>query len=230
MKKCQKIQYLIISDIHLSSPVSRSDKAIEILEKYEPDTLIINGDLIDSENLTRLKKHDWSFLSKIRKLTKRHRVVVVKGNHDGGILDFLGELLGLDIVDNFDFDIGMKRYHVVHGDRFDNWISERPFLVAVASGFHYWMQKLGGKKQRFALFLKHRVKKYLRCTDKVKRLSFEYCQKHGYDALIAGHTHFPEYEVTDEIEYWNSGCFADADGKNSYITIDHLGKVELKYT
>lgn len=230
MKNRLKLKYLIVSDIHLSSPVSRSDKATEILEKYEPEVLIINGDLIDSEHLTRLKKHDWAFLTQVRKLTKRHRVVVVKGNHDGGILDFLGELLGLDIVSHFDFEIGVKKYHVVHGDRFDNWTSEKPFITEFASSVYYWFQKFGGRKQRIALFLKHHTKKFLRCTDKVKLLSFEYCKKHGFDGLIAGHTHFAEHEVTEGVEYWNSGCFAEAEGKNSYITVDMMGSIQLKYT
>lgn len=228
MKK-QKVKFLIISDIHLSSPVSRSDKASEILNLYEPETIIINGDLIDSEHLTRLKKNDWKFLSNIRKLTKHHRVLLVKGNHDFNILDFLGELLGLDVVEHFSFTLDKKKYYVVHGDLFDNWISDRPIITEIASFIHLWFQKLGGRRQKIALFLKHASKKYLRCTDKVKQKSYEFCKKHGYDGLISGHTHFPEYEIKEDIEYWNSGCLSDADGKNSYIIINFDNKIEIKY-
>ena len=229
MKSKLKLKYLILSDIHLSSPVSRSDKAVEVLDQYDPDTLIINGDLIDSEHLKRLKKHDWTFLSKLRKLSKHHKVVVIKGNHDGKILDFIGELIGLDIVESCDIEIGKKKYHVVHGDKFDNWIRESPVISEIATGIHYWFQKLGGRKQQIALFLKRSTKKYLRCTDKVKKISIAFCQKLGYDGIIVGHTHFCEHEVIDNFEYWNSGCFAEADGKNSYITVDELNKIEIKY-
>jgi UDP-2,3-diacylglucosamine pyrophosphatase LpxH len=229
MKEKIKINYLILSDLHLSSPVSRSDKALEILDQYDPSTLIINGDLIDSEHLKRLKKHDWAFLSKLRKLSKTHKVVVIKGNHDGKILDFIGELIGLDIVDNYDIEMGETKYHVVHGDRFDNWIRERPIISELASSIHYLFQKMGGKKQRVALFLKHTTKKFLRCTDKVKRTAIDFCKKNYYNGIIVGHTHFYEYEKIDDLEYWNSGCFAEADGKNSYITINRLNQIEIKF-
>ena len=229
MKDKLKLKYLILSDLHLSSPVSRSDKAVEILDQYEPDTLIINGDLIDSEHLKRLKKHDWAFLSKLRKLSKNHKVVVVKGNHDGKILDFIGELIGLDIVDHYDIEVGDKKYHVVHGDKFDNWIRERPIISELAAYIHYLFQKMGGREQRVALFLKHTTKKFLRCTDKVKRTSLDFCRKNSYNGVVVGHTHFQEYEKVDEIEYWNSGCFAEAEGKNSYITIDRLCRIEIKF-
>ena len=223
------IKYLIISDIHLSSAVSRSDMAMKVLDMYDPTTIIINGDLVDSEHLKRLRKNDWKFLSKIRKLSDDHKIIVVKGNHDGGILDLLGDLLGLEVVKHTVIVLGEKKYYVVHGDQFDDWISERPWMAEIGTALYYWFQKLGGRKQRIALFLKHYTKTFLRCTDKVKRLSHDFCLKHGYNGLIAGHTHYAEHEISGGVEYWNSGCLADADGKNSYIVINNNNTIEIKH-
>ena len=75
------IHTLIVSDIHLGTCVSQKDKFLKVLD-LNFKTLIINGDLFDNYSFHRYDKKDWKILSKIRKLTKTHNVVLVQGNHE----------------------------------------------------------------------------------------------------------------------------------------------------
>ena len=77
-----KINTLIISDLHLGTPVSQSEKILKVLLS-DFDRLIINGDLFDNHSFVRYKKQDWKILNKIRKLSKTKEVILVEGNHDG---------------------------------------------------------------------------------------------------------------------------------------------------
>jgi len=47
---------LVISDVHLGSPVSRVKSLAKVLKSEKYDHLIINGDLFDSSAIHRYKK------------------------------------------------------------------------------------------------------------------------------------------------------------------------------
>jgi len=92
----QKINILIMSDIHLGSDLLRVKKAIETLNKYEFKKLILNGDIFDDLNLKRLGHEHWEVLTKIREISRVAEVVWVIGNHDGDP-KILSDLMGVKI-------------------------------------------------------------------------------------------------------------------------------------
>ncbi len=44
---------LVISDVHLGSPVCRTDSLLKVLSEEKYDKLIINGDLLDNDYFQR---------------------------------------------------------------------------------------------------------------------------------------------------------------------------------
>lgn len=64
-----------ISDLHLGSDACQVKKLEVFLENIENRTrkLILNGDVFDSLNFSKLKKHHWHILSKIRKYPRKWR-------------------------------------------------------------------------------------------------------------------------------------------------------------
>ena len=82
-----KDNVLVVSDIHLGSPVSKVKALAKVLKNEKYSHLIINGDLFDSKNIHRYKKGHWNILSLIRKVSKYY-CNNVKGK-DSGIVDFI---------------------------------------------------------------------------------------------------------------------------------------------
>ena len=73
---------LVISDIHLGSPVSKVKSLAKVLKNEKYDHLIINGDCFDSKYIERYKKRHWNILSLLRKISKKKKVTFILGNHD----------------------------------------------------------------------------------------------------------------------------------------------------
>lgn len=79
---------VVISDIHLGSDNCQAKYLVHFLEAIRRGArptrrLILNGDVFDSIDFRRLKKHHWGILSEIRKLSDELEVVWINGNHDG---------------------------------------------------------------------------------------------------------------------------------------------------
>jgi UDP-2,3-diacylglucosamine pyrophosphatase LpxH len=80
-----KNDIIIISDLHLGSHICQSQKLLRFLQSIELRTqhLIINGDLFDNWNFTRLLDTHWQILKTIRKVSEKIKVTWIAGNHDG---------------------------------------------------------------------------------------------------------------------------------------------------
>jgi UDP-2,3-diacylglucosamine pyrophosphatase LpxH len=82
----KKVEALFISDVHLGSKGSNSEKLLSILKEHDPEYLFIVGDFIDGWLLK--KRHYWTqdFTNVIRKILSYSKngtkVVYVTGNHD----------------------------------------------------------------------------------------------------------------------------------------------------
>lgn len=221
---------IIISDIHLGSGVCQAKKFREFLssiheEEIQTDELIVNGDLFDSWDFRRLKGSHWKILSKMRQVAKSKRVVWIRGNHDGPS-EMISHLIGIDFLDEYDFDSGGKRYLVLHGDIFDDFISEYPVLTRFADQAYRFLQKLGGRSD-LAFMAKKSSKTFLRCSELVKQKAKIYAQYKSADVVCCGHTHMQEKDLKGNVEYYNSGCWTEKDCH--YILIDDGQSSIVKY-
>jgi hypothetical protein len=220
----KKINTIIISDLHLGTPVSQRDKILKVLS-YDFDRLIINGDLFDNHSFSRYKKNDWKILEKIRKLSKHKEVIFVEGNHDG-CSEFIAGITGMQMVPNYQFYIDDIKFYCEHGHQYDKWTQEKPLLTEFFTGIYYYIQLLQ-KNQKISRKLKSMSKSWIRAKDII---ADGFIKKHGkkFDFIFAGHTHNPEtrYCKDHECWYYNSGSFCDE--PCHYLLIDKHGDVTLK--
>lgn len=201
------VDAIVISDLHLGSDVCLAKELIAFLKviKHKTKKVILNGDIFDNHNFAKLKKNHWKILRQLRKITNDIQVIWVVGNHDGPS-DLLACFTGLHIANEYEFVSGEKRILVVHGDRFDHFISDYPWLAWFAETIHRFCQKISYK---FSRWLKLQSKSYLHCSDVVEKRAFQHAIKRSFDAILVGHTHLACYSEQNNVEYFNSGSWTE---------------------
>jgi len=218
---------VIVSDIHLGSDVCQSKKMAEFLGLIEhgqikTKELIVNGDLFDSWDFRKLKGSHWKVLSRMRSLAKTTHIVWINGNHDGPA-EIISHLIGVDFVEEYRLSSGGRSILVLHGDKFDNFIADHPFLTKMADKI-YRMIQLADKSFYLAKLAKKSSKTFLRCSDQIKERAMTYARRRGADVVCCGHTHLPTEDTSSDVSYYNGGCWTEA--PCSYIAIEK-GSVKI---
>lgn len=218
---------IIISDIHLGSKVCQSKKIIEFLNLIESEqiltkSLIINGDLFDSWDFRKLKKNHWKVLSKIRSLSKKIHLVWINGNHDGPA-EAISHLIGVDFKEQYIIRSGDKNIMILHGDKFDKFISKYPTIASMADFIYKIIQKIDPSFY-LARLAKKSSKTFLRCSELIKEKAKTYAKAYKCQIVCCGHSHLELVCKNDGIEYYNSGCWTES--PCHFITIKN-GEVSL---
>jgi UDP-2,3-diacylglucosamine pyrophosphatase LpxH len=213
---------IIISDIHLGSTSCQAEAVWGFLSDL-PHTqrLVINGDLLEGTEYRLAKKH-WRVLSKLRKLSDRLELVWVRGNHDPDA-DHLAHLLGAAYVDEYQFRSSAAQVLCVHGDAWDNFLTDHPLVSYLADWCYLGLQRLS---RRLALKAKRRSKTHLRCAQKIEDGAVAYARKLGCAVVCCGHTHHALTRQAGDIRYCNSGCWTDV--SSAYLAVS-AGQVELRH-
>jgi UDP-2,3-diacylglucosamine pyrophosphatase LpxH len=218
------MEYTIVSDWHIGSEVCQRDKIIQFLKMLNTKTLILNGDIIDINHVKRLTKKDWKILSLLRKHSKHTEIIYIRGNHDSEISEILSELLGFKFKKEYDLTINNIKYHIIHGDYFDSFISDFWLLTEIASGIYYWIQRFDSKQQILARSIKRTSKMFTKCCNDVMIKAEKYAELKNYNYIVCGHTH--RHSQIPNTRYINTGCFTEIEC--SYLEIDATGKPTLK--
>jgi UDP-2,3-diacylglucosamine pyrophosphatase LpxH len=215
---------LVISDVHLGSPVCKTDSLIKVLNDQKYDRLIINGDLLDNNYFQRYKKNHWKVLELIRKISKKKEVILICGNHDRNS-ETLSRILGIEFVNQYEMEINYKHFLFLHLDMFDTFISSYGLLTTIAEKIYYFFQTI---HKPLATWLKRSSKTFLQVKDKIKYKALEYIHNTQYDAIFGGHVHYAEeyHCIKTNKSYYNTGSFCDS--PSHYIIIDGDGEVNLK--
>lgn len=217
---------LVVSDIHLGSPVSKVTSLIRVLKNEKYHTLIINGDLLDNKYISRYNKKHWKVLSIIRRISKKKKVVFIKGNHDIKS-NFLVRILGLNFIERYECKIGEKNFLFMHFQQFDPFIFKYPLITHLAEQAYYFFQWIDRSK-KLARFLKRNSKSFLNIRFNIRSKALYHIKTTKYDAICGGHIHYAESYVCPDSgkEYHNSGSFCD--DPCHYLLIDSKGNVKVK--
>jgi UDP-2,3-diacylglucosamine pyrophosphatase LpxH len=219
---------VIISDLHLGSDNCQARNLVAFLDRIvhgETRTwrLILNGDVFNSIDFRRLKKHHWRVLSQLRKLSDHLEIIWICGNHDGSA-EVVSHLLGVTVAEEYVLVSGGRRILVLHGHRFDEFIDNHPILTSVADRVYSFLQKLD-REHYWAKLAKKSSKTFLRCTRLIEEKSRLYAAGLGCAAVCCGHTHVATANRSGEVHYFNSGCWTEV--PCSYLTVQD-GHVELR--
>jgi len=217
---------VILSDLHLGSPACQAIPLSLFLQRfvsgsYRTKELILNGDVFDSMDFRRLKKHHWKVLSLLRKLSDSVRITWVCGNHDGPS-EIISHLLGVTVVDYHTVRSGRRSALVLHGHQFDEFVEEHPGITWLADTLYRFLQRID-QTHRVARFAKTNSKVFLRCAEKVRLGAVEYAREYSASMVCCGHTHHAEI-VEGAIQYANSGSWTES--PCTYLSVSN-GSVRL---
>lgn len=201
---------LVISDLHLGSRVCQARLLEEFLEwaVHYGRMLIINGDIFDDLNFTRLTKRHFACLRIIRRNSDRDdfRIVWVRGNHDGPA-DIVSHIVGVEILDEYVYRNGRVELLILHGDQFDTFVTEYPWLTGLGSGLFRYIATW--TPHRAARWIRRISKRWQRNSKAVEHRAIEYARSRGFRLVTCGHTHRPLTAEVDGVLYVNSGTWTD---------------------
>jgi len=215
------IEAIIISDLHLGSDVCQTHGITSFLEKINNGTiltneLVLNGDVFNSLDFRRLKKKHWNILELLRKISKHKKIVWICGNHDGPNT-LVSHLLGIETKEEYIIESGDKKILVLHGDRFDRFITKHPLLTSIADFFYRLIQKID-----YTFIVAHKIKNasktFLRCVELIRSRAIDYALDKNCCTVCCGHTHRVDDVTEKNIRYLNSGCWTEY--PCHYITVD----------
>ncbi len=203
------MKILFLSDLHLGSPLFKSeDKILSLLEE-EYDKIIFVGDIIDvwENNLVCIVCHNQDLLKKINSL---NNVIIVKGNHDPDLHSLESVFYKKYINDSFELELDGKRILIIHGDEFDRLVTKYSWLAKLLFPIHWFLERFGINlkgwfRELYCSISSKRDKKYY--NELVLNMEKELFNKYKdlYDCVVVGHTHLPKIIQEDNFTYVNCG-------------------------
>ncbi|MHC2991742.1 phosphoesterase [Pontibacter sp. HJ8] len=224
MAKKRKVEVAVISDVHLGTYGCHSKELLAYLKSIQPETLILNGDIID---IWQFSKSYWpaSHMRVIKHLmgliAKGTKVYYITGNHDEMLRKFVGFQLGsFQVVNKLVLELDGKRAWMFHGDVFDvtmqhsKWLAKLgahgyDLLILLNRVVNFFCLKLEREKVQLSRNIKNRVKSAVKFINDFEKTASDIAISKGYDYVVCGHIHQPELrEIQNEegsVTYLNSG-------------------------
>jgi UDP-2,3-diacylglucosamine pyrophosphatase LpxH len=233
-ERASRLPTLIISDVHLGSPICRAEDLCRLLEVESPGRLIINGDLLDHYDFRTFGAPHWRLLSTLRELSRRIEVVWVLGNHDmqKGVQAF-AQMLNVRIAHAYRWEQFMNGITIeclaLHGHQFDAFMLRNPLVSAMADTVYRWIQQNTMVTRRVLKYLKKSSKQWIRNSISVREGAFNAAKEAGAGFVCCGHTHAPEVVMSEErdVVYMNSGDWVH---EATYIRVDDDGPMLLTWS
>lgn len=222
----EHVHTLILSDLHLGSPVSRAGAVIATLNTFSFEQIILNGDVFDSLDFSRLPKRHWKVLSRIRKLTSPERPMTeawVRGNHDLGIIDVMSHLVGIPVFTEYQWTHRGRSYLAIHGDQFDSIMGSSPVITRWLGLLHHPLRALDPENRHVVAWLLKRVASWRRESARVMNGAVRHARRRAVQTVICGHTHEAANLNVDGIHYLNGGSWTQ--DPCSFVTIGDQGPV-----
>ena len=226
MKKHEKrkLEYVVISDIHLGTYGCKATELLNYLKTIEPKVLILNGDIIDiwQFNKRYFPKAHMNVIKHITSLLSNGTdVYYITGNHDEMLRKFKGfQLENFKILNKLILTIDDKKAWIFHGDVFDvtmkhsKWLSKLGGkgydMLIILNTFINWISKLFGYgKLSLSKKIKNSVKSAVKFINHFEETVSDIAIDNNYDYVICGHIHQPEIREISNLKgsttYLNSG-------------------------
>lgn len=225
----RELQLLVISDVHLGTFGCHAKELLHYLKTVNPQTLILNGDIIDMWNFSK-NYFPASHMDVLRHIMKMAslgtHVIYITGNHDEMLRKYTDLQLGnFEIVDKLLLTIDGKKTWIFHGDVFDSSTkgyakilaklgSKGYDLLILINRFINWGLHLVGKeKMSISKKVKDGVKKAVAFVSDFESTAAEIAIEKEYDFVVCGHIHMPQIKevITEKgsVTYMNSGDWVE---------------------
>lgn len=223
MKK-RNVELVIISDVHLGTYGSHAKELNNYLASIKPETLILNGDIIDAWQF-RKSYFPKSHLKVIQRIigmaSKGTKVYYITGNHDEILRKFSDMNMGnFSLVDKLVLDLDAKKAWIFHGDVFDTSVQHSKWIAKLGGmGYDYlilcnrfvnWcLARFGREPYSFSKRIKASVKKAVKFISDFETTATDLAIEKKYDYVICGHIHEPKIIKKENKQgatlYLNSG-------------------------
>ncbi len=238
--------HYFVSDIHLGSGNTPEQRRVErlflnFLTQIEKDaeTLFLVGDIFDFwfEYKEVVPKGFVRVLGRLAELSdKGVRVVMLTGNHDMWVDDYLTQECGIEIYTKPQtFSLAGKGLFVAHGDNMN--INGKPILRLMNSMFRSKRLRRVASAiihpnhfVRFGKWWSGKSRKSHGVQD-IKVLqplidyAINYGMNHDIDYFVFGHMHYPADIPAPQRTLFMGDWHTSA----NYIALDNNGKIELKF-
>jgi len=224
----RKLDVSVISDVHLATLASKAKPLLQYLKSIQPQTLVLNGDIIDSWRFSRNyfpKAHLKVIRQLVKMIEKGVQIVYITGNHDDVFRKFNNTRLGnFSIVNQLELNQANQKVWIFHGDVFDHIIHHSPWLAkfgAAAYGlltvFNKMVNKVlrafGGADMILYKSMKDRILKEKKVLTNFEKAIGRAALSKNVDLVICGHTHIPvDKTISSEngqIRYINCGDWVE---------------------
>ena len=221
------VRAVFISDIHLGTRSAQAERLIDFLRHCEADLIYLVGDIIDFWRVKRgphwPQTHNDVVQKLLRRVRKGVRLVLVPGNHDEALRDYIGLRFGgieihRDIVHTTKKG---RRYCVLHGDEFDVVVRTARWLAYLGDhGYEFalwlnnplnWLRRhLGLGYWSLSAYLKCRVKRAVAFIGAFEETVALETRRRGLDGVICGHIHHASDRRFGGIHYLNCGDWVES--------------------
>ena len=203
---------LIISDIHMGSPLFKSSQFLMNLLDDPFENVFILGDILDvwRDSLEDIEHEYEALIRRINNKARECNVTIVKGNHDPDISTLKMVFNRCNVHEKYAYlnDDTI----LLHGDQYDHMILKHSWLAKIVYCAHKFFSKFGINvretfRDLFFSIASKRGKNYFK--DLALDVEKEACKEHKgkYKNIVMGHTHLPKvYVDKDEgFRYVNCG-------------------------
>ncbi len=220
----RQLEVVVISDVHLGTFGCRAKELYKYFKSINPDTLILNGDIIDIWQFRKSyfpKSHLKVIKEIIAMAAKGTQVHYLTGNHDEMLRKFSDATFGnIHLSDKLILNVGSEKAWIFHGDIFDasiqnaKWIAKLggwgyDLLITINGVSNWCLEQMGKERYSFSKAIKNSVKKAVTYISNFENTAAELAIDQGYDYVICGHIHQPQMRLVKNKEgecmYLNSG-------------------------
>ena len=240
-REIRRVRALFISDVHLGMKPTRVSQLIDFLRWHDADAIYLVGDIVDGWRLSK----SWHWPAEYHELVQLMlskaaagtRMIVIPGNHDEFLRDYLGTYFGeVEFVDRTVHTTAQgKTYLVIHGDQFDVVVMNAKWLAFVGDwayraalriniGINWIRRRLGLSYWSLSAWAKHKVKNAVSVIGRYEEaLSLE-ARESGVDGIICGHIHHADMHNRLGVHYINTGDWVES---CTAIAEEYDGQFEL---
>ncbi len=236
------VRSVFLSDIHLGTRACQAECLLEFLREYSSEHLFLVGDIVDFWAMSRGICWTQAQNTVVQKVLRRarggDRVILVPGNHDEALRDYVGSEFGNIRIESewVHRAADGRRYLIVHGDDFDQ-VARHHRWVAVLGDVAYnllvrlnvtlsWVRRRLGRPGYWSLagYAKRRVKRALEFIFDFEDAVLHAARERGLDGVICGHIHWAKIREADGTQYINCGDWVDS----CTAIVEHFdGRMEL---
>lgn len=222
-----RVRALFLSDVHLGTRASKSERLVDFLRHHEAQTIYLVGDIIDGWRLRARWHWPQAYTDLLDELFKAaqagSRIVYVPGNHDAFLRDYPGiHFAGIEVAESaLHVAADGRCYVVIHGDHFDKAAQVPHSLAAIGGRLNAALFALSDSCNRIRLALglsnwslsqwaRRRVKQSIDYLGTFERDIAALAAEHQADGIICGHVHHAAMHERAGFLYINCGDWLES--------------------